>query len=92
LSTQRLIIGITGATGIVSGIRPLETLRRIGIETHLVVSHAADMTRAYETRRSPTPKDLRNLADVSYSITDVAWSCWSGRLPSRSHISGRCFH
>jgi flavin prenyltransferase len=53
LSTQRQIIDITGATGIVYGVRLLATLRRIGIETHLVVSHAADMTRAYETRLSP---------------------------------------
>lgn len=49
---QRLIVGITGATGIVFGIRALEVLRELGIETHLVVSRAGEMTRAYETDMS----------------------------------------
>ena len=46
---RRMVVGITGATGIIYGVRMLEALRTLGIETHLAVSKAADMTRAYET-------------------------------------------
>ena len=49
---RRLIVGISGATGIVFGVRLLEVLRRLEVETHLVVSGAADMTRDYETELS----------------------------------------
>jgi flavin prenyltransferase len=47
---QRIVVGISGATGIIYGIRALQMLRELGIETHLVVSRAGQMTREYETR------------------------------------------
>ena len=64
-----LIVGLTGATGIIYGVRLLEILRQMKIETHLVVSKAADMTRSYETELSV--QQLRVLADVHYAINDV---------------------
>src|ERR1700675_2688615 len=73
---RRLIVGITGATGIVYGIRLLEALREASIESHLVVSKAAELTRAYETNLSS--QKLRDLADVSYPIGDVGAAIASG--------------
>ena len=67
-AARRLIVGITGATGIVYGVRLLELLRETGIETHLVVSRAADLTRAHELDLSA--KELRALAAVHYPITE----------------------
>jgi 4-hydroxy-3-polyprenylbenzoate decarboxylase len=56
-----MIVGITGATGIVFGIRALQILRELGIESHLVVSRAGEMTRAHETDMSR--ESLHALAD-----------------------------
>ena len=46
---RRLVVGISGASGIIYGVRALECLRRIGIETHLVMTRAAKITLAHET-------------------------------------------
>ncbi|MBM4201227.1 MAG: hypothetical protein FJ189_08065, partial [Gammaproteobacteria bacterium] len=80
-SIQRMIIGITGATGIIFGVRLLELLRDTTIETHLIVSKAADRTRAHEL--SLSARDLRTLASVHYAIGDVG----AGRL--RAHRQGQ---
>ena len=73
---ERLIVGVTGATGIVYAARALKVLRAIGIETHLVVSRAAELTRAYETDFSR--EDLAALADHVYGIRDVGAPIASG--------------
>lgn len=88
MSAQRLVIGITGASGIVYGIRLLETLRDIGVETHLVMSKAAEMTMAYETDFKP--KDVRALARVNHMIGDVGAPCSSGSFPSDGMIIAPC--
>jgi 4-hydroxy-3-polyprenylbenzoate decarboxylase len=72
LAPRRLIVGISGATGIVFGVRLLEVLRRLEIETHLVVSSAAEMTRDYETDLSSA--QLRSLTSRHYKIGDVGSS------------------
>ncbi len=46
---RRLVVGISGATGIAYGIRVLELARKAGVQTHLVVTPAGQQTRAYET-------------------------------------------
>ena len=48
-TTRRLIIGISGASGVVMGVRMLQLLREAGIETHLVISRGAQITLSYET-------------------------------------------
>jgi 4-hydroxy-3-polyprenylbenzoate decarboxylase len=73
---RRLIVGITGATGIAYGVRLLELLREAGIETHLVVSRAGDLTRAHELDLSA--KELRAPASVSYPATDLGAAISSG--------------
>lgn len=73
---QRLIVGVSGATGIVYAARALTVLRSLGIETHLIVSRAADLTRAYETDLSK--EELASLADHVYNINDVGAPMSSG--------------
>src|ERR1700694_5719469 len=73
---QRIVVGISGATGIIYGIRALQMLRELGIETHLVVSRAGEMTREYETPLSRG--DLHGLADVVHPLADVGASTASG--------------
>ena len=75
-ASRRIIVGIPGATGIAYGIRLLKLLRQVDVETHLVVSRAGDMTRAYESDLSA--EELRALADVSYPVSDVGASIASG--------------
>lgn len=73
---QRLIVGITGATGIAYGVRLLQTLRDLDVETHLVVSKAGELTRAYETGYSA--QELRGLATHHYAPQDIAAPISSG--------------
>src|SRR5260221_10095708 len=74
--TTRLVVGITGASGVIYGIRMLEILEKLPIETHLVMSRAAELTIGYETDRKPS--EIRSLADFSYPIADVAAPISSG--------------
>ncbi len=73
---RRLIVGISGASGIVYGIRMLELLRDIDVETHLVMSRSAEMTLAYETDLKM--KEVRALAKVNHPNTDIGASIASG--------------
>jgi 4-hydroxy-3-polyprenylbenzoate decarboxylase len=73
---EKLIVGVTGATGIVYAVRALKLLRSLGIETHLIVSRAGELTRAYETDLSK--EDLAALADHVYGIMDMAAPLASG--------------
>ncbi|MBU6529629.1 UbiX family flavin prenyltransferase [Streptomyces mayonensis] len=72
----RLVVGVTGATGIVYAVRALDILRELGIESHLVVSKSAALTRAYETDLSKD--DLEGRADVVHHHTDVGAPLSSG--------------
>lgn len=87
-SAQRIIVGISGASGVVYGVRTLEILKRTGIETHLVVSKAAEMTLAYETDLSL--KDLRGLCDVFHPISDIGASISSGSFGTLGMIVVPC--
>ena len=69
MDRQRLVVGISGATGIAYGMRVLELARKAGVETHLVVTTAGQQTRAYET--GLTARDLAAMADVSYRPADI---------------------
>lgn len=85
---KRLIIGISGASGIVYGIRMLEVLKRADVETHLIVSKAAEMTLAYES--DIKPKDLRELADVYHPMTDIGASISSGSFHTLGMVVAPC--
>ena len=85
---RRMIIGISGASGVVYGVRLLQILKQQGIETHLVVSKAGEMTRAYETDLSML--QLRELADVWYPVTDVGAAIASGSFRTMGMIIAPC--
>jgi flavin prenyltransferase len=84
----RLIVGITGATGVRYGVRILELLRPTQIETHLVVSKAADMTRAYETDIGAA--ELRALADHAHPIGHVGAAIASGSFQTIGMVVAPC--
>jgi 4-hydroxy-3-polyprenylbenzoate decarboxylase len=84
----RLIVGISGATGIVYGVRILEMLRAAGVQTHLIVSKAGHLTRAYETALGP--KELEKLADVAYSPADLGAAIASGSFRTMGMIVAPC--
>lgn len=87
-STQRLIVGISGASGIIYGIRLLEVLKKLSIETHLVITKAGQLTRAYETDLSAAA--LKTLADVYHPHTNLAASIASGSFKTMGMIIAPC--
>jgi flavin prenyltransferase len=84
----RLIVGISGASGTVYGVRLLEMLRDAEIETHLVMSKSAEMTLVYETDLKP--KDVRALATVHYPVTDIGAAISSGSFPTMGMVIAPC--
>ena len=86
---RRLIVGISGATGAIYGVRMLEVLARIGdIETHLVMSRAAKMTIQVETPYSV--KDVEALANVVHDINNVGASISSGSFRTEGMVIAPC--
>jgi len=85
---QRLIIGISGASGVIYGIRLLELLRGTAIETHLVMSRAAEITAAYETDRKIA--QIHALADTVWRHEDIAASISSGSFRTLGMIVAPC--
>ena len=85
---MRLIVGISGASGVIYGIRLLEMLRDAGVETHLVMSHAAEVTTAYETRRKIA--EVRSLATTVHGINDIAASISSGSFRTAGMVVAPC--
>ncbi|MFD2184514.1 UbiX family flavin prenyltransferase [Rhodoplanes azumiensis] len=85
---RRLIVGISGASGIVYGLRLLEILRTVDVETHVVVSSAAKVTLALETDR--TLADLQALADVWYATNDIGAAISSGSFRTAGMIVCPC--
>lgn len=88
MSKPRLIIGISGSSGIIYGIRLLEVLKTMPVETHLVVSKAAQLTRAFETSMSAA--ELKSLADVYHPYNDIAASIASGSYKTMGMIIAPC--
>ncbi len=84
----RLIVGITGASGVILGIRALEVLRGARIETHLVISKSAEMAIAYETDFSTA--DVKRLASVAHPVMDVGASISSGSFPTAGMLVLPC--
>jgi 4-hydroxy-3-polyprenylbenzoate decarboxylase len=85
---RRLILGISGASGVIYGIRALEFLSKSNVETHLVMSRAAELTMSYETEIKP--KELREMASVSHVIGDIAASISSGSFQTMGMLILPC--
>ncbi|WP_424246533.1 UbiX family flavin prenyltransferase [Collimonas pratensis] len=86
---RRLIVAITGATGVVYGVRLLQLLRELpGIESHLMISDAGvlNLHQELEMRR----KQVEALADVVHSVRDVGASIASGSFQSDGMIVAPC--
>lgn len=73
---RRVVVGISGASGAVYGIRMLKALREAGLETHLVMSRSAEITLAHETRYKVA--EVRALADHWHAQSDIAAAIASG--------------
>ena len=84
----RLVVGISGASGVVYGARLLELLRPLPIETHLVVSRAAEMTLALETDLKPAA--VRSRADFVHAIGDLAAPISSGSFKTIGMVVAPC--
>ena len=86
---MRLIIGMSGASGVIYGIRLLEVLSRVEqVETHLVLSDSAKLNIAIETDRSA--KEIQALADEVYSNRDIAARLASGSFETDGMIVAPC--
>jgi len=83
-----ILVAMTGATGAVYGVRVLETLRDLGVETHLVVSRWAEATIRTETDRRP--EDVRALATAVYEEDDLAAPPASSAFPTAGMIVAPC--
>jgi 4-hydroxy-3-polyprenylbenzoate decarboxylase len=84
----RLIVGISGASGVVYGARLLTLLQSMPVETHLVISRSAEVTLALETDLKPA--DLRARADVVHAIGDLAAPISSGSFQTLGMIIVPC--
>jgi 4-hydroxy-3-polyprenylbenzoate decarboxylase len=85
---MRLVIGMTGATGAVIGIKLLEALRALGVETHLVLSQWARATIEMETNH--TVREVRELASSVYGPKDQAAAISSGSFRTDGMIVAPC--
>lgn len=84
-----LIIGITGATGVIYGIRLLEILSSLkDVETHLIISKAGEIIINHETERKI--EDIRKLANFSYDVEDIGARISSGSFQRGGMIVAPC--
>jgi 4-hydroxy-3-polyprenylbenzoate decarboxylase len=84
----RLVVGISGASGVVYGVRVLDALAELGVESHLVVTRAAALTLASETELSP--EQLSAKASVVHRLADVGASIASGSFRTLGMIVAPC--
>jgi flavin prenyltransferase len=85
---DRLVVGLSGASGIAYGVRLLEALAELSVESHLVMSKAAEMTIGYETALKP--KDVAAKAAHTYAIGDIAAPIASGSFKTKGMIVAPC--
>lgn len=84
----RLIVGISGASGVIFGIRLLEILRDLPVETHLVMSRSAEITVAHETDWKIA--DIRKLSDYWYKQDDIGAPISSGSFKTLGMVVAPC--
>src|SRR5690606_26493964 len=84
MESSRLIVGISGASGAIYGLKILQVLKKVGVQTHLVITRSAQITIAHEL--SMSSKELCDLADVSYRIEDIGAAISSGSFKTKGMI------
>ncbi len=85
---KRIIVGVTGASGVVYGQRALRALREAGVETHLVISKAAELTLRYEL--DSTASALADSADFRYAAGDIGAPISSGSFQTDGMLIAPC--
>lgn len=88
MSRQRLIIGISGASGFQYGLKALELVKPLGVETHLVISKGAELTRSMET--DVDREAVLTLADVVHAIGNTGASIASGSFENLGMLVAPC--
>ena len=86
--TLRIVVGITGATGAVYGVRLLQRMRESAIETHLVVTPAGVLNAHHELGLDR--KALESLADLSYNPADIGAAIASGSFETQAMVVAPC--
>ncbi len=86
--TAPMVVGISGASGVVFGVRLLEVLREVGVATHLVMSRSAEVTIAHELDMKVAA--VRELATVVHAIGDIGATISSGSFRTRGMIVAPC--
>ncbi|MCC8035299.1 MAG: UbiX family flavin prenyltransferase [Rikenellaceae bacterium] len=84
----KIIVGITGATGVEYGIKALEMLGKCGVETHLVVSRSAE--RVIELELGTDKSAIRTLADMVYEVGDIGAPIASGSYKTDGMLIAPC--
>jgi 4-hydroxy-3-polyprenylbenzoate decarboxylase len=84
----RLVVGVSGASGVAYGLRTLDACRELGVESHLIFSKAAALTLAQETSLSLA--DVNARADVVHKVGDVGASISSGSFQTLGMIIAPC--
>lgn len=85
---RRLIVGVSGASGVVIAVRLLQALRTTDVETHLIMTAAAELTLAHETEL--TPRDVQALADVVHANKNIGASVASGSFRTLGMVVAPC--
>ena len=85
---HKLIIGITGASGAIYGIRLLQACQNLNIQTHFVISKSAELTIQHETSFSGS--SLRKLADKAYNVNDIGAAIASGSFQNAGMVIAPC--
>ena len=86
--TKRIIVGISGASGVCYGIRALQMLSDMGVETHLIVSKSAQLTLAQESKMSLS--ELKSLATYAHATGDVGATISSGSFVTDGMLIAPC--
>lgn len=85
---KKLILGISGASGALYGIRLLQMLRELEIEVHLIISRSAEIAISYECEM--TLSDINKISNYSYCVEDIASSVSSGSFSTEGMIIAPC--
>jgi len=85
---RRLLVGISGASGVIYGVRLLELLRNAGVQTHLVMSRTAEVTFAHETQLKIA--EVKALAGTTHAIDDMAAPISSGSFRTMGMVVAPC--
>jgi 4-hydroxy-3-polyprenylbenzoate decarboxylase len=88
MADPKLIVGISGASGVIYGVRLLQALAALPVETHLVMTRTAEVALAHETDLKV--EDVRRLADVAFRIDDLAAAISSGSYRTIGMIVAPC--